>query len=160
MIGQALKVRPWAVALCAALSVGSIAACGSDKEKKSDTATQNTAAATTSATHPTTSTQATTSSTPSFDLSQFEANVAQQLSGAGAGAQAGGTTTHVTEVQCPDSTTPTAGEGVDCDAMGDGGLTGNVTITFKDDTGQAYSYKAKLQIGNTTQSLSGSVTGK
>jgi len=142
----------------------SIAACGSDKEKKSDTEKQPAVASTGStATRPTASTEATTSSTqttPSFDLSAWEARVAQQLSGAAAGAQAGGTTAHVTEVQCPDSTKPSPGEGVECDATGDGGLSGNVTITFKDNTGDSYSYKGTLKIGNSTQKVSGSVSGQ
>lgn len=136
-----------------------MAACGSDK--KSDTNTGATPTAATTATQPTNSTEATTSTqSQTFNLSQFESQLAQQLSGSAAGAQAGGTTAHVTQVQCPDSTTASAGLGVTCDASGDGGLTGNVTVTFKDNTGKAYAYKAKLRIGSTVQSVQGTVSGK
>ena len=139
----------------------SIAACGSDNEKKSDTKTGATPTAATTSTQPTNSTEATTSTqSQTFDLSQFESQLAQQLSGSAAVAQAGGTTAHVTQVQCPDSTTASPGLGVTCDVSGDGGLTGNVTVTFKDDTGKAYAYKAKLQTGKAVQTVQGTVSGK
>ncbi len=65
----------------------------------------------------------------------------------------------MTEVQCPNSTTAQAGSGPECDVQGDGGLTGDVQVTFDDDTGQNYSYSGQVTVGGKQQNVSGNVGG-
>ena len=141
------------------LAALAVAACGSDDEKKADTKKEDTVEATTTVTEQTTETDTTTVPSESFSLPTFESQLANELNGELDGAQAGGVTADVTEVQCPDSTAPSAGQGPECDVSGDGDLTGDVQVTFEDNTGQSYSYTGSVTVGGNQQSVSGTVGG-
>jgi len=138
--------RGAALVTAVALAAGALAACGDDDDDK-----KGREDATGSQLETTTSEE----SAEPYNTDTLEKTLVSNL--AGGGATDG---PKITEVQCPDSTQPAAGETVECDATGDG-LSGTVAVTFEDDSGAAYAYKAELEgEGGLTQTVEGTVTGK
>jgi hypothetical protein len=61
----------------------------------------------------------------------------------------------VTQVSCPGSVPAKEGSSFPCQATGDQGLAGNVTVTLKDSAGKEYSYKGTLKATGFTETVSG-----
>ena len=92
---------------------------------------------------------------PAFNRAGFEAKLLRTLSGSGGSSLGGSQGPKVTDVSCPPDIKPAPAATVECKASGQEGLAGPVTVTFQDDQGRAYKYKAKLKAAGFTQTVSG-----
>jgi hypothetical protein len=107
--------------------------------------------------------QAPDSEESSFDVTAIETALAEQLGGGGGGLSSLEDVT----VECPDDVTAEAGAEFDCEADAVAGadtpepgapVTGSITVTLQDDTGEAFDYDGAVEGGGFSQELSGSST--
>lgn len=88
-----------------------------------------------------------------FDLAAFEQLLEETLSPAHSTGSPGSPI--ITSVDCPDDVDPASGQPFTCLLEAQRGLSGTVTVTLTDQSGQSFSYQAKLEGNGGVVTLNG-----
>jgi hypothetical protein len=93
-----------------------------------------------------------------LDTAEIESTLESNLGGSGSSLDSTGPA--ITDVSCPDEVEAAADTSFDCTLAGDGGLSGDVTVTIKDEAGSEIEYEGSAEAEGFTQEINGNVTAE